>query len=572
MEIRVLQIPDAEIDTWVIDALRQVFDVVILDATYTGDLRASERGNGSVVDRMVHTPGPLIDSWKVAQAALSLTSPGDVVVVTDKRGVGGILALGEAMKSPQLRRQIWTVAGESTLLESLLVHGTINQAEMPEASEIDWELTQYRFSAEVLASSAFVVDALNGLGFEAGTLGVATKEHTQENGVQGEGVWAPAPVSRRNRSGDVLRAVAGVPSLTITVPEHDTDDNVWTGTTWDALSGVRNVLGDRLVRAAQPTSRPDVVVVGETLRAPDASVQQWWDAGVRTVVPEGSVASAMFPGAATWGTSDELAQLLVGGAVEREQLPPKLWTGPAPVGVSDRRRATHVSVGVPVFRNTVYLDECVASILNQTSPPHEILLIDDGSVSTVVDESLVAWAKREPDLVRVLREPNRGVCVARNLMIEAMSGDAFLLVDQDDVLAPEFIEKTAEAMRQDDSLWSVAVWTEFVGEYEGIEAKPPFDRRVALRENPIVSTAALVDMRVRDEGVAFAPDLAFLYCEDWHYWSQIIAAGGHMGLIPEPLIKHRVHRASGGFQRTEVAHRVGKARATEPLLKGTSPQ
>ena len=572
MEIRVLQIPDAEIDTWVIDALRQVFDVVILDATYTGDLRASERGNGSVVDRMVHTPGPLIDSWKVAQAALSLTSPGDVVVVTDKRGVGGILALGEAMKSPQLRRQIWTVAGESTLLESLLVHGTINHAEMPEASEIDWELTQYRFSAEVLASSAFVVHALGELGFDADLLRAAPRERTQADGVQGKGVWAPAPVSRRNRSGDVLRAVAGVPSLTITVPEHDTDDNVWTGTTWDALSGVRNVLGDRLVRATQPTSRPDVVVVGETLRAPDASVQQWWDAGVRTVVPEGSVASAMFPAAATWDTSDELAQLLEGDSVERQQLPPKLWTGPAPVGVSDRRRATHVSVGVPVFRNTVYLDECVASILNQTSPPHEILLIDDGSVSTVVDESLVAWAKREPDLVRVLREPNRGVCVARNLMIEAMSGDAFLLVDQDDVLAPEFIDRTAEAMRQDDSLWSVAVWTEFVGEYEGIEAKPPFDRRVALRENPIVSTAALVDMRVRDEGVAFAPDLAFLYCEDWHYWSQIIAAGGHMGLIPEPLIKHRVHRASGGFQRTEVAHRVGKARATEPLLKGTSPQ
>jgi hypothetical protein len=87
-----------------------------------------------------------------------------------------------------------------------------------------------------------------------------------------------------------------------------------------------------------------------------------------------------------------------------------------------------------------------------------------------------------------------------------------------------------------------------------------------------VSTAALVDMRVRDEGIMFAPDLAFLYCEDWHYWAQIIAAGGHMGLIPEPLIKHRVHSASGGFERTEVAHRVGRTRAIEPLLGKTSPR
>jgi GT2 family glycosyltransferase len=572
MRIRVLQIPDAEIETWVIDALSNVFDVEILDVTAGADLKTSEGGTGSAADRMVHTPEPLIESWNVAQTVLSLTSPGDVVVVTDKRGVGGILALGEAMKSPQLRRQIWTVAGESMVLESLLVHGTIDHAGMSEASEIDWELAQYRFSAEVLASSAFALHALDGLGIEAGLLRTPPKELRHGYEPHGEGIWAPAPVSRRNRSGEVLRAVAGVPRLTITVSEHDVADKVWTGTTWDALSGVREVLGNRLARATQPASRPKVVVVGETLGAPDASVQQWWNAGVRTVVPEGSVASAMFPDAATWDTSDELAQLLVGGSVERESLRPMLWTGPAPVGVSDSRRANRVSVGIPIFRNTEYLDECVASVLNQTSPPSEILLIDDGSVSTEVDESLAAWATREPDLVRILRQPNRGVCVARNLMIEAMSGDAFLLVDQDDVLAPAFIEKTSEAMRHDDSLWAVAVWNEFFGEYEGIEAKPPFDRRVGHRENPIVSTAALVDMRVRDKGIMFEPDLAFLYCEDWHYWSQIIAAGGHMGLIPEPLIKHRVHHASGGFQRTEVAHRVGRARAIEPLLRTISPK
>ena len=148
-----------------------------------------------------------------------------------------------------------------------------------------------------------------------------------------------------------------------------------------------------------------------------------------------------------------------------------------------------------------------------------------------------------------------------------MSGDAFLLLDQDDVLDRAFIERTSETLRQDDSLWAVAVWTEFFGEYDGIEAKPPFDRRTAIPENPIVSTAALVDMSVRDEGIAFVPDLAFLYCEDWNYWSQVIAAGGRMGLIPEPLIRHRVHHASGGFQRTERAHKIGRARAIAPLLE-----
>jgi GT2 family glycosyltransferase len=559
MKIRLLRLRDHEIEPWIFDALSQMFDVEILDIQSDAD---------PVLGRMVHTPEALIDSWKVAQSVLSSTAPGDVIVITDLRGVGGVLALGEATKNPERRRQIWTVAGESTLLESLLVHGTIDHAEMPQASEIDWELVQYRCSAEILATSSFAVDALHGLGFEAGLLSSQMSEGGAGVMAGGNGVWAPGPVSRSNRSGDVLRAVAGVSGLTITISDQDVDDKVWTGTTWDALSGIRDVLGNRLVRANQPSSVPEVVVVGETLAAPDASVQEWWDAGVRTVVPVGSVASAMLPGAATWATSDELETLLKGGSDSHPSRPENMWTVPAPVRESDGQRALKVSVGVPIFRNIRYLDECVSSLLNQTSRPHEILLIDDGSDSTVVDEALAAWATREPELVRVLHQPNRGVCAARNRMIDAMSGDSFLLVDQDDVLEPDFLRRTAEAMRQDESLWAVAVWTEFFGEYEGIEAKPPFDRRVGLRENPIVSTAALVDMRVREEGIEFEPDLAFLYCEDWHYWSQIIAAEGRMGLVPEPLIRHRVHRASGGFQRTEVAHRVGKARATEPLLRG----
>jgi len=74
-------------------------------------------------------------------------------------------------------------------------------------------------------------------------------------------------------------------------------------------------------------------------------------------------------------------------------------------------------------------------------------------------------------------------------------------------------------------------------------------------------------MKIREAGVRFAPDLAFIFCEDWHFWSQITAAGGRFGLVPEPLARHRVHISSGGFLRTEVAHTAGKSRAIEPLLR-----
>ena len=148
-----------------------------------------------------------------------------------------------------------------------------------------------------------------------------------------------------------------------------------------------------------------------------------------------------------------------------------------------------------------------------------------------------------------------------------MTGDSFLFVDSDDVLASTFLSSCARSLSEDGTLWAVATWTEFFGAYEGIEAKPPFDARVGLRENPIISTAALVDMGAREAGIRFEPDLAFVFCEDWHFWSQIIAAGGRFGLVPEPLARHRVHETSGGNLRTELAYALGKSRATEPLTR-----
>jgi glycosyltransferase involved in cell wall biosynthesis len=224
-----------------------------------------------------------------------------------------------------------------------------------------------------------------------------------------------------------------------------------------------------------------------------------------------------------------------------------------------------VSVAVPVFGDVRFLDEAVNSILAQSQPPHELILVDDGSASPEVTEALAAAQRRDPDLVRVVTQPNRGVCVARNRAWEEMTGDAYLFVDSDDVLHPEFIEATATALRSDASLWAVATWTRFFGEYEGVEAKPPFDRRVGSRENPVVGTAMLLGPEVRDAGLGFAPDLAFLYCEDWDLWSRIVAAGGRIGLVPRALATHRVHPSSGGHARTELAHAIGKARATAHL-------
>ena len=518
------------------------------------------------------TPGALIDSWRVARHLEALTAPGDVVVVPDRWGFGGIFALEQSGLPGGARRSVWTVAGDGIGLESMASSGTIDGFDGEMDSALDWEIVQYRSSERVLAVSDDVASWLVPYAGDVVRI-LRPVAPVEPQPVAEPAIWLPEPVSRRARSHLMLRAVGDViaarSDATLVVSPLEEDDVVWTGSTWDVASPTDRIPADRIRRSDSVPPAGAIVVLGDQLAVPTEAVADARRAGALVVVPAGSAAAALWEDAPMWRDEDDLAAI-VEAALAGVEVPRGRGVSPPPRSDSGPRalqndRARRVSVGVPVYRNVAYLDECIESILAQSEPVHEVLLMDDGSNSADVDRALGDWAEREPNRVRIFRQPNRGVCVARNRLIAEMTGDAFLLVDHDDVLDPDFVRLTAEALRQDAGLWAVAVWTEFFGDYEGVEAKPPFDRRVGLRENPIISTAALVDMQVRDLGIAFAPDLAFIFCEDWHYWSQVIAAGGRMGLVPRALVRHRVHQASGGFQRTERAHRIGKARAIAPL-------
>lgn len=462
------------------------------------------------------------------------------------------------------------VAGESHLLEHLWVAGTLAGVDPSLEHLVDWEIVLYRFATKVITPSSIAADLLRRHGIrsdvEVARLGDGAER--RERWGDANVVWLPEPQSRRAQTGTMLRALSTLDSVPRVVLNKAAEpDPYWAGSTAEANSAVLDLLGDEVWSARRAPRSPGFVLLGDPFRVPTAQAGRLRQKGATVVVPRGSTAASMWPDAPTWETEADIVAIVADEEVAR---PTAVRGSLASTQVAERRlpeldRARKVSVGVPVFGDVRFLDECIESILSQTETPHEVVIIDDGSGSKAVDDALAAWERRASGVVKTLRQPNRGVCVARNTMLDTMTGDAFILVDSDDVLLPTFIERTAEALRADTRLSAVSTWTEFFGDYEGVEAKPPFDARVGMRENPIVSTAVLVDMSVRDEGIRFAPDLAFIYCEDWDFWSQIVAAGGRFGLVPEPLVRHRVHPTSGGHRRTEAALRVGKARATARL-------
>jgi GT2 family glycosyltransferase len=573
----VVHVVDTDGDERVRATVRVVREVLTAGGARCVDLapRGLRRRHRSAERAFEATPQPLIEAWRLARRLEGVAGPGDVLLVTDRNGVGGILAVEEAMRPPEERRRVVVTAADSTALEYLAVAGTIDGAAGDDVYRIDWELTGYRFAAAVVSTSRSAAAWLRRLGIGSVVVDTAGSPGlSRAPAAVPATVWLPEPVSRISRTPDVLRAVGSVPALRrVVVSDVDAADRIWTGTTWQAVAGVRDAVSVPVVRSGTAPGEPHAVVLGDPFAQPPEEVVAAWAAGGVVYPAKGSAAALRMPGTVTWEGEDGLAAILTGeppskvaGAAVQERASVRLLERVEP----EPGRAREVTVGIPVFRDVRFLGECVQSVVGQTQPPVEVVIVDDGSNSEEVDAALEEQAGRYPGLVRVLRQSNRGVCVARNTIIETMRGDALVLVDSDDVLDPAFIERCAGALRANPDLDAVATWTRFFGGYEGIEAKPPFDVRVGMRENPIVSTCVLVDAAVFDRGVRFTPDLAFVYCEDWDVWAQMAARGMRFGLVPVALAHHRVHEHSGGFRRTELALEIGKARATR-RLRGVSP-
>ena len=109
-----------------------------------------------------------------------------------------------------------------------------------------------------------------------------------------------------------------------------------------------------------------------------------------------------------------------------------------------------ISIIVPVYNVSAYIERCVSSLLCQTFTSIEIIFIDDGSVddSVLKIRSLI---KNKPWCV-LLRQKNQGLSSARNAGIKIAQGDYLCFVDSDDAISPNFCEVTyqkAQASKAD---------------------------------------------------------------------------------------------------------------------------
>ena len=107
-----------------------------------------------------------------------------------------------------------------------------------------------------------------------------------------------------------------------------------------------------------------------------------------------------------------------------------------------------ISVIMPVYNAEKTLAQSAASILSQSYPQIELILVNDGSK----DQSLTICREIEKSdaRVRVIAQKNAGPAIARNAALDVMRGEFVMFADSDDRLAPDACQAMTDAMGEND--------------------------------------------------------------------------------------------------------------------------
>ena len=203
-----------------------------------------------------------------------------------------------------------------------------------------------------------------------------------------------------------------------------------------------------------------------------------------------------------------------------------------------------VSIITPAYNAENFIIETLESVLNQTYPHWEMLVIDDESVDRT-PEILKEYAQKDSRIIPI-HQKNAGSAAARNAGIRQAKGRYIVLLDADDLWEPEFLEKQLKFMTEKKSL---LVFSSFKRINErGEEILSPFICRQQITykqmliKNHIQCMTGIYD--TSKYGKVYLHEELKSMRDDYAYWVDIIQKTGVAYGNPEVLASYRIFTAS----------------------------
>lgn len=191
------------------------------------------------------------------------------------------------------------------------------------------------------------------------------------------------------------------------------------------------------------------------------------------------------------------------------------------------------------------LNESLESMLMQTYPPSEVVLVFDGRLTcelTIIAKSFESEFRSMFKIVRI--DEHVGAAAALNEGIKACTCPYIVRMDSDDIAYPDRCEKQMTLFRDLPKLDMIGTFAEVydfeANESVGVKAVPTSHRKLvkyAKRKNPFCrQTLAFKRSKAIEAGGYSDLD----ECEDYEFAARMLAIGARGKNIPEPLVRYRI--------------------------------
>ena len=212
-----------------------------------------------------------------------------------------------------------------------------------------------------------------------------------------------------------------------------------------------------------------------------------------------------------------------------------------------------VSVIVPTYKGTEFLREAIDSILAQTYPAVEPVIINDGSPDNTA-EVLAEYGDR----IVAITQQNAGTASARNRGLKEITGDYVAFLDHDDLWHPDKLEKQMALFNQFPEAGMVYCGRQFFDHYtRKITSEHPAEAELNVHQllsmQAIALQAVVIKKSIIDELGGF--DTGISGADDWELTIRIAAKYRVLG-VPECLVDIRGHEGQQSINSDYMYQRI----------------